>query len=370
MEWRWPSNVVHHCGAEEGSNPYGRKKVVKGHMAVSPKPSPGQRLGGTPLRTVLGSQFGEFFPIGRTWDENLVLSFENHEGSGLQLRHAVPPPRGLVDPWWILNIAMGHKCLISRFGGSCRGAPSLRVRVFSLHARPNPWPWNDRSGGKKNTGGNLQNTVFFFFFCFTFSIDVLHCYIVEVVLVISICKRGWRWRDGHFFLLRDCACDQAPRPSVPSVNPSFSVRNRNTAILLFSMWDSLGFSLMLEFEVEKGAGKHLSRGNPLVDVVNENEKNEKNENEKKNDKWSGIHESLKARRHDGTICTMIRETSSLVVGRWSTWIPTWGPHFLHCQDRVTWTLTIFKIAGSDFVQTWKWSQTFCLPRLVSKQNCT
>jgi len=60
---------------------------------------------------------------------------------------------------------------------------------------------------------------------------------------------------------------QAPRPSVPSVNPSFSV--------------------------EKGAGKHLSRGNPLVDVVNENEKNEKNENEKKNDKWSGIHESLK-----------------------------------------------------------------------------
>eukprot|EP00434_Breviolum_minutum_P033205 symbB.v1.2.029381.t1/scaffold3206.1/size61198/7 len=57
---------------------------------------------------------------------------------------------------------------------------------------------------------------------------------------------------------------QAPRPSVPSVNPSFSV--------------------------EKGAGKHLSRGNPLIDVVNENEKNE---NEKKNDKWSGIHESLK-----------------------------------------------------------------------------
>ena len=79
---------------------------------------------------------------------------------------------------------------------------------------------------------------------------------------------------------------------------------------------------MFEFEVEKGAGKHLSRGNSLVDVVNENEKNEKNENEKKNDKWSGIHESLKARRHDGTICTMIRETSSLVVGRWSTWIPT------------------------------------------------
>ena len=46
---------------------------------------------------------------------------------------------------------------------------------------------------------------------------------------------------------------------------------------------------MFEFEVEKGAGKHLFRGNLLVDVVNENEKNEK-----KNDKWSGIHESLKA----------------------------------------------------------------------------
>ena len=76
---------------------------------------------------------------------------------------------------------------------------------------------------------------------------------------------------------------------------------------------------MLEFEVEKGAGKHLSTVSPLIDVVNENEKNE---NEKKNDKWSGIHESLKARRHDDTICPMIRETSSLVIGRWSTWIPT------------------------------------------------
>lgn len=120
---------------------------------------------------------------------------------------------------------------------------------------------------------------------------------------------------------------------------------------------------MLEFEVEKGAGKHLSTVSPLIDVVNENEKNE---NEKKNDKWSGIHESLKARRHDDTICPMIRETSSLVIGRWSTWIPTWGPHFLHCQDRVTWTLTIFKIAGSDLVQTWTWSQTFCLPRACFK----
>lgn len=74
---------------------------------------------------------------------------------------------------------------------------------------------------------------------------------------------------------------------------------------------------MFEFEVEKGAGKHLSRGNPLVDVVNENEKNEKNENEKKNDKWSGIHESLKARRHD--LHDLHHDSRNVVVGRWSMW---------------------------------------------------
>lgn len=108
-----------------------------------------------------------------------LFEFRKNEGSGLQLRHAVPPPRGLVDPWWILNIAMGHKCLISRFGGSCRGAPSLRVRVFSLHARPNPWPWNDRSGGKKNTGRTFKTLFFFFLELFLPSPSM--CYIVTLL---------------------------------------------------------------------------------------------------------------------------------------------------------------------------------------------
>ncbi len=49
-------------------------------------------------------------------------------------------------------------------------------------------------------------------------------------------QKGWRLRDGHFFLLRDCACDQAPRPSVPSVNPSFSVSNWNMAIPFSCFW--------------------------------------------------------------------------------------------------------------------------------------
>ena len=86
---------------------------------------------------------------------------------------------------------MGHKCLIS-----CLGEAVEALHHSASESGSTP----DRTRDLGTTGArekkhreNLQNTVFFFFFfgiVFTFSIDVLHCYIVEVVLVISICKRG------------------------------------------------------------------------------------------------------------------------------------------------------------------------------------